>query len=1165
MFGGEVVAQKLKSPDNFSAAAKDGAVRAAWKPVFGAVGYKLYFYTADDPNTCYRTSVTQKPHKTITGFENGHRYLVQVCAFYYMKNTQVCGELSQKLPFVPFVDKLKARPLSLAVGESKKLECAYIGSLSSLGFESENKGVAEVSSDGVVTAKAAGVCRIKITAPDGQIVRAKIIVERGRSFAENKAVLMFTGDIMCTALQQRAVEGCSFDFAAAFDPVRDMLSKADFCAGTLDPVCCDALPYEYEQQRVNGKPIVPNAPSGIITAAALAGFDALSTSTDKCLDLGRDGLDATVKAVRSAGVKNLGTMGDNPVLAEVRGIKVGIITCTMLSGSGEESSMFNFNAKYDRDYFVELINRAKGMGAEFIAALVHWGRANTFKVTKKQTEEARFMAQSGADLIVGCHSHVVQRFGYIETEDGRRTACAYSLGNFLSGMSEMREHRDGAILRVELTRSGDKIGAEYSYIPCASENGVRTVITEPAFNESAESSAERVKHNISGRISIYRSTPKMMIFGSSILYKILKAGDGFTVDTTGMYLSALSLGSEKFYEIPEGAPKRLSLDIGKDIRAAVEGAAPDYAAVDLYTAASIAIYKGVSASGEKIFYHSNTKQMRECVLYEQKRDAWTRIRPPFGENIWKPLIRNFARKLLGAFDHRRIVLFRCNISAAQVKGRQLRTVHENERRNRFMREMEDYFIELVDPAVVDLSRNYFVEEGTQITFEPDFYYDSYRAALEIVSRSGRTCVSAAADDRGFERVIKYYDSMSLRSYHKRLLDLDNAADKIIAQTSAQFAARNRERLLRLKRSGCCDITYVPTFFKGDGGAKELVRAAEIINAVEKGNLTHPYDFYAPAFDEKFNIVRSIARQLSREYGVAVNESSAELMFLLRGKPQLKRYISDMYSFVVDIWGSSVSREAVNRCRGSFINKYVVMQPPILFREKPIEYEFSEGADDFCGSRWRRNITRSALSKNGMEQLESSEAPWLIVDFYDVICTMIDYHGALFESDDFMRRTGFYKKLKPEITECYMFEKRDMKYCFEQITAFSHSVQDLYGDNIILIKCDPKKICINADYRLESMGNEDMFEFKRKFISLCEERFTSLTKCFVIDISRNFYSSDSYPLGGRGIVNYEGEFYRQAGEYIREILGGSEQKLFNEVDGSYILLRDLKLERDLYEN
>ena len=89
----------------------------------------------------------------------------------------------------------------------------------------------------------------------------------------------------------------------------------------------------------------------------------------------------------------------------------------------------------------------------------------------------------------------------------------------------------------------------------------------------------------------------------------------------------------------------------------------------------------------------------------------------------------------------------------------------------------------------------------------------------------------------------------------------------------------------------------------------------------------------------------------------------------------------------------------------------------------------------------------------------------------------------------------------------------------------------------------------------------MFEIKKKFISLCEERFASVTDCFIIDISKHFYSSDKFPLGGAHIVHYEEEFYRQTAEYISDILSGCNQKIFSTVNENYLLLRTLKLNRD----
>lgn len=1133
----------------------------SWKPVFGADGYKIMLFAADDPNTCIKTRYSQKCSKSISGLVNGKEYLVQICAFYYnKKESEVLGELSQKLSFIPVCDTLKAKPLLLKIGQSAKLECAYKGMLSQLRFSSEDESIAAVSSDGTVTAKSAGSCKIKIISPEGDIFKVKVVIDRRQGEAHGHAVLMFAGDIMCTSKQQRDAESRLYDFFPEFDSVRDMLSKADYSVGTLDPICWDEYPYEHEQKRVNGSDIISNAPSTFISAVSGAGFSGVSTSTDKSLILGQDGLDATVRFIRASGLRNFGTLGDNPTVVDVRGFKVGIIAVTMISNESEENSLFNFNAKYDREYFVELVNRARGMDAEYIAVLVHWGKYGTRKIKKSQSKEARFMAESGADLIVGCHSHIVQKFGFINTDDGRRVPCAYSLGNFISGQSEMCEFQDGAVLRVELSRSGESVNAEVSYIPCASEDGLRAVCAAPPHSEFTKESARRTAINIGSSIKEFAKKPKVTIIGSSILYRILTAGEGFRVDTAGLYLSALTLGSAKSGSVPEGSDRTVTLDIGKDIKGYFERSGTDYAAVDFYTAGSIAIYKESGENGDS--YYSNTKKLRGSEFYAVRRDNWVRIRPPFGERIWKPLVREFAKRLTEAIPSRKIVLFRSCVSARQKSGVQLRTVPENERRNRFIREMEDYFIALVHPVVVDLADKYFVEDGSQITFEPEFYRDSYDALRQIVSGSGRTYIDSAGNVPRLNRVMKYYDSMSLRQYHKRLLNLDDAADKIIAQTSVDFCARNSERILKLKISGVGELLSVADFFADDVGAAELIRASEIINAVEKGNLSHPYDYYAPAFEGKFNIVKSIARQLSKEYGITVNEDSAELMFLLRGKPQLKRYVNSLYQFTADIWGSDISREAMNLCRGGHIGKYICMQAPILYREKEVEVTFPETEEAFCGNKWRRRITKDAFTRNGMNQLNDSEAPWLIVDFYDLICTMADYHGALFQIDDFMRRTDFYKSIKGECaSDCYLFEKRDMKYCFEQITHFSNDVSELYGDNIILIKADPKNVCINTDYRLEKMGNNDMFEFKQRFISLCEERFASVTKCYVIDISKNFYSSDMYPLGGRHIAHYEDEFYRQTAEYIRSIFLGSEQKLFKEVDENYILMRDLKLKRD----
>ena len=403
--------------------------------------------------------------------------------------------------------------------------------------------------------------------------------------------------------------------------------------------------------------------------------------------------------------------------------------------------------------------------------------------------------------------------------------------------------------------------------------------------------------------------------------------------------------------------------------------------------------------------------------------------------------------------------------------------------------------------------------------------------------------------------------MTARAYQSWLLDMDSAADKIIARTTKEFAAKNRSRLLHIKKAGASDITALRDLFIGDPGAEEIIRAGEIIAALERGNLSKSYDFFAPAFEGQYNILKTMVRLLAAESGIAVNESSAETVFLLRGKPQFQRYIATLNKNTIDIWGSCVSRESINRCKDAFVGKYIFKQAPLLAYEPPIDIEFPDGADAFCGSYWRRRTMRDSFGRNGFDLLEDSEAHWIMVDFYDVICTMADYKGDLFEVDDFIRRTDFYKELKDDCRECYLFERRDMQYCFETITRFANDIYDMYEDNIILLKTDPKDSYITIDGHLKEFEDEGLFDIKRKFISLCEERFSSVTGCYVIDISKHFYSSDKFPLGGAHIVHYEEEFYRQTAEYISTILNGTGKKIFSTVDENYLLLRSLKLNRE----
>lgn len=1162
------MSDKLNSPKNLKLTGKDCSALAEWEAVEGADGYRLSYYYADDPERCIKTRYAQNNSKLILGFTNGREYLASVCAFRYENGAEVFGELSEKVPFVPISDKLKAQnTVCIAVGENAKLVWEYKNTVPLADFESENDNIAVVGPDGTVTAVARGTTYIRIMA-EGQIFRTKIAVDRKAELENSSAVLMFTGDIMCAVNHQRAAAAYGFDFHDAFDGIKSVISQSDYAVGVLETSCCDSAPYECEELRLASGAPNCNSPSSFLKAVSGAGFDMLVTANNHNCDAGGAGLDATVGAIRHYGMTNLGTAGDNPVIVEIKGIRVGFIACSMITNNTEDGTsdingIVNVTGRYDRGYFVELINRAYSSGAEYIVAYQHWGGMNTRQVRKSQVEEARFMAEAGASLIVGSHPHVVQKVTYIKTSDGRRVPCAFSLGNFLTTMREMSENRDSIILRAELSRANDGIIGRLSYIPCMSEtrpHGAAVVPVLPPFGSESAASLERTKAVIGKTLNSFVYRPRILLSGSSNLKKIFNAGSGFRTDSNAMNLSQLAVGKEKRFEVNEEVDRRIRIDMEGSIAEYISETSPDYIAVDFITAAFVPCYKLAGGEGEAASYFTAAKGFRKSRFFRENKSVLSRVRAPFGESIWKPLVKRYAERLTRAVPSDRIILFRSRYGLHCAKGTELRNAADRSEITRFLTAMEDYFITLVQPAIVDISEYYFQTDEQNGSYEELYYQNAFKAAKQIIS-GGVRAVRVPDIRIWFDRVMKYYDNMTDRSFQSWLLDMDNAADSLIAHTTAEFAAQNGERIMRLKRAGKSDLAYVKDFFAGEPAAAELVRASEIINTLKCGDLNKPYDFFALAFREKFNILKTMVRLLAAETGAPANIDSVELLFLLRGKPELDNYLKGLYEKTIDIWGSCISRESINRSKEAFVGKYIFKQSPILAFEPPIEAEFPEGAEAFCGNWWRRRTLRDSFDRTGARVIQESDSRWILVDFYDVICKMNEYRGGLFEVDDFICRTDFYKSIKSDCTECYLFEKRDMKYCAEAVARFAEAVMEEYGDHIILIKVKPRNSYITLDDRLAKLEDDELFNIKMKFISLCEESFASLTQCYVIDISKHFYSSDRFPLGGAHIVHFEEEFYRQAGVYISEILLGTDKRVFNRVDENYLLLRDLKLNRE----
>ena len=306
--------------------------------------------------------------------------------------------------------------------------------------------------------------------------------------------------------------------------------------------------------------------------------------------------------------------------------------------------------------------------------------------------------------------------------------------------------------------------------------------------------------------------------------------------------------------------------------------------------------------------------------------------------------------------------------------------------------------------------------------------------------------------------------------------------------------------------------------------------------------------------------KQLSRKLSEVYKYTVPDNCEHIFLIRNDRKLLEDYEARHKPVLIDIWGSCISRESVNRnSLGIYVDKYIFKQPFLLADEPEIPFDNDLSADKFCGSKWRRRTVKEAFLHEGKRILSDSNAEWLIVDMYDLICNMRKYGDSLFEVDDFILRTAFYKSISDKCESTYLFNERSRGYLERALENFCKFVTERYGKNIILIKADLKDRYISLDNTLEMLSDSDnTFKTKKAFINGFEEEFARLTDCRVIDISKRFYADDRFALGGAHIVHYEDEFYSQCCKHITAFLAGADSRYTDKVDEEYIALRDMKI-------
>ena len=286
-----------------------------------------------------------------------------------------------------------------------------------------------------------------------------------------KAVLAFCGDLMCQSPQQNYSYNNYgyYNFDENIDLLPDLFKNMDLCIGNLETLLDDKCSYTREKFKADNN-IITNTPSIFLDSLRFAGFDMLVTSNNHNCDCGINGLKRTIRKLKEYQFINTGIFLSGKTkryeIVNVNGIKVGILSySTKFNGN-----QYYWNSKarkhhlhmFNIDRLKQEVKKAKEAGAEFIVVYIHWGQEGHEKPDLKQQKRAKAIAEAGADYIIGSHTHCLQSYDVINTNDGREVPVAYSLGNFLSSETESN-YTEGinvyvsAIINIRLERRNNKV------------------------------------------------------------------------------------------------------------------------------------------------------------------------------------------------------------------------------------------------------------------------------------------------------------------------------------------------------------------------------------------------------------------------------------------------------------------------------------------------------------------------------------------------------------------------------------------------------------------------------------------------------------------------------------------------------------------------------------
>jgi len=254
--------------------------------------------------------------------------------------------------------------------------------------------------------------------------------------------ILFVGDLMFDRYIRQTAERKGDEFV--FAGVQAMLAGSDLVVGNLEGPITDNASVSVDSKVGAKDNYVFTFDQTIAGQLWQHNIRLVNLGNNHILNFGQDGLSQTKENLRSNKVDFFGDPAGEKRLAvfEKNGLKIVLVAFNQFEKDAKSKTLAD-------------LEQAKKMKADKIILYAHWGREFVTQADDEIKDLAHGFIESGADLVIGSHPHVVQG-----SERYKGKLIYYSLGNFFFDQYFSPQTQQGLAVQIQVTTGSTELAPQ---------------------------------------------------------------------------------------------------------------------------------------------------------------------------------------------------------------------------------------------------------------------------------------------------------------------------------------------------------------------------------------------------------------------------------------------------------------------------------------------------------------------------------------------------------------------------------------------------------------------------------------------------------------------------------------------------------------------------------